>query len=178
MTLTRLKGLGPAFFVSPSKQRRRGGSVDRPTGYSCRGHGEDVASLSGGNQQKVALARLLHHDVDVLVLDEPTRGIDVASKAANLQADRRARVVPVLRTDPHPQAVLIVSSYFPELLAVCDRIAVMSRGRLGRRVRRRSGPSTRCCWRRREPGPPHESRSRPAAVECRSPGRSRGCSPA
>ena len=40
-----------------------------------------MSRLSGGNQQKVALARLLHHDVDVLVLDEPTRGIDVASKA-------------------------------------------------------------------------------------------------
>jgi ribose transport system ATP-binding protein len=72
----------------------------------------------------VALARLLHHDVDVLLLDEPTRGIDVASKAQiyalidRLVSDQR-------------KAVLLVSSYFPELLAVCDRIAVMARGRLG-----------------------------------------------
>ena len=47
----------------------------------CQGPEQPVGELSGGNQQKVAIARLLHHDVDVLLLDEPTRGIDVASKA-------------------------------------------------------------------------------------------------
>ena len=50
-------------------------------GIRCAGPRQPVGELSGGNQQKVALARLLHHDVDVLLLDEPTRGIDVASKA-------------------------------------------------------------------------------------------------
>jgi ribose transport system ATP-binding protein len=72
----------------------------------------------------------LHADVDILLLDEPTRGIDVASKseiyrlvdelAAGDAASGRA-----------PKAVLIVSSYLPELLGVCDEIAVMARGRLG-----------------------------------------------
>src|SRR4029079_16716651 len=76
-----------------------------------------------GNQQKVAVARLLHHDVDVLVLDEPTRGIDVASKAQIYQL--------VDRLVCAGKAVLLVSSYLPELLGVCDRIAVMERGRLG-----------------------------------------------
>jgi ribose transport system ATP-binding protein len=82
--------------------------------------------LSGGNQQKVALARLLHHDVDVFVLDEPTRGIDVASKAEiyalidALVAGREGR----------KRAVLMVSSYLPELLGLSDRVAVMHRGRL------------------------------------------------
>jgi ribose transport system ATP-binding protein len=94
----------------------------------CRDVSQAIGDLSGGNQQKVAIARLLHHDVDVLLLDEPTRGIDVGSKAAIYQ------LIDSL-TAPHagtPKAIIMVSSYFPELLGVCDRIAVMSRGVLGR----------------------------------------------
>ena len=84
---------------------------------------QPVGDLSGGNQQKVAIARLLHHDVDVLLLDEPTRGIDVGSKALIYQ------VIDELAC--RGKAVLLVSSYLPELLGVCDRIAVMCRGVLG-----------------------------------------------
>jgi ribose transport system ATP-binding protein len=75
----------------------------------------------------VAIARLLHHDVDVLVLDEPTRGVDVGSKA------QIYRLVDGLVSRDHASAakgVLMVSSYLPELLGLCDRIAVMRRGRL------------------------------------------------
>jgi ribose transport system ATP-binding protein len=85
-----------------------------------RGPREKVGHLSGGNQQKVALARLLHQDADILLLDEPTRGVDVVSKSqiyeliGNLALDGRA--------------VVFVSSYLPELLGVCDRIAVFHRG--------------------------------------------------
>src|SRR5262249_21293756 len=75
---------------------------------------------------KIAIARLLHHGVDVLLLDEPTRGIDVASKAQIYD------LIDALVTRERPQkAVVMVSSYLPELLGVCDRIAVMCRGRLG-----------------------------------------------
>jgi ribose transport system ATP-binding protein len=153
MTLTRLEGPARGFFVSPARQSdstRRW--IDR-LDIRATSPGQEVARLSGGNQQKVALARLLHHDVDVLVLDEPTRGIDVASKAEiyklidelvsgppegghyrgepeDTPANDTPLVSGVSRTRPH-KAVLIVSSYFPELLALCDRIAVMSRGHLG-----------------------------------------------
>lgn len=89
----------------------------------ARGPGQRVRDLSGGNQQKAALARLLHHDVDVLLLDEPTRGIDVASKAQIYQL--------IGELAARGKAVLVVSSYVPELLGICDRIAVMHRGRLG-----------------------------------------------
>jgi ribose transport system ATP-binding protein len=82
-----------------------------------------IGALSGGNQQKVALARLLHQRADVLLLDEPTRGIDVGSKAEIY------RMIGTLAAEG--KAVLMVSSYLPELLGVCDRIAVMSRGVLG-----------------------------------------------
>ena len=83
-------------------------------------------SLSGGNQQKVAIARLLHHDVEVFLLDEPTRGIDVGSKAQIYQL--------IDELACRGKAVLMVSSYLPELLGVCDRIAVMCKGRLGAAV--------------------------------------------
>jgi ribose transport system ATP-binding protein len=88
----------------------------------AQGPGQAVGALSGGNQQKVALARLLHQQADVLLLDEPTRGIDVGSKAEIY------RHIGDLAS--HGKAILMVSSYLPELLGVCDRIAVMSRGTL------------------------------------------------
>jgi ribose transport system ATP-binding protein len=81
---------------------------------------ERVRRLSGGNQQKVALARLLHQDVDILLLDEPTRGIDVGSKAQVYDL--------IEELAEQGKAVLMVSSYLPELFGVCDRLAVMSRG--------------------------------------------------
>jgi len=83
---------------------------------------QKVLSLSGGNQQKVALARLLHQQAEVLLLDEPTRGVDVVSKAQIYEwIGELAR---------QGKAVLFVSSYLPELLGVCDRIAVFYRGAL------------------------------------------------
>lgn len=84
---------------------------------------QKVGDLSGGNQQKVAIGRLLYHDADVLFLDEPTRGIDVGSKAQIYET------IDALATAG--KAVLVVSSYLPELLGICDRIAVMCRGVLG-----------------------------------------------
>ena len=127
LTMSRLEGLGPGPLVLPRRQDHAGRTWIEKLAIRCQGPRQAVAELSGGNQQKVALARLLHHDVDVLALDEPTRGIDVASKAqiyalldslVSADADR-------------PRAVLLVSSYVPELLGLCDRIAVMRRGRLG-----------------------------------------------
>jgi ribose transport system ATP-binding protein len=81
---------------------------------------QPISALSGGNQQKVALARLLHQEADVLLLDEPTRGIDVGSKAEIY------RMIGELAAQG--KAVIMVSSYLPELLGICDRLAVMSRG--------------------------------------------------
>jgi len=96
--------------------------VDR-LGIRCTGPGQRTGDLSGGNQQKAALARLLHHDVDVLLLDEPTRGVDVGAKVEVY------RVIGELAAAG--KAVLMVSSYMPELFGVCDRLCVMHRGVLG-----------------------------------------------
>ena len=84
------------------------------------GQEQPVSALSGGNQQKIALARLLHHNARILLLDEPTRGIDVASKAQIYDL--------VGKLAASGKAVLFVSSYLPELLGICDTIAVMCRG--------------------------------------------------
>jgi ribose transport system ATP-binding protein len=83
---------------------------------------QPIGELSGGNQQKVAIARVLHQQADVLLLDEPTRGIDVGTKSEiyRLMGELAAQ----------GKAVVFVSSYLTELLAVCDRIGVMSRGQL------------------------------------------------
>ena len=128
LTLTRLDPFGSFGIVWPERQRAAARHWIARLGIRCTGSTQRTSELSGGNQQKVALARLLHHDVDLLILDEPTRGIDVASKAQiyalidGLVADA---------PDRQPKAVLVVSSYLPELLGLCDRIAVMCRGRLG-----------------------------------------------
>jgi len=132
LTLTRLEGPAAGFFVSPSRQHQSTQRWMKRLDIRAAGSRQHVARLSGGNQQKVALARLLHHDVDVLVLDEPTRGIDVGSKAQIYTLiDELVRTAEPSCKGAPGKAVLIVSSYFPELLAVCDRIAVMSRGQLG-----------------------------------------------
>lgn len=88
----------------------------------CSGPEQRVGDLSGGNQQKVALGRLLHQQADLLLLDEPTRGVDIGSKAEIY------RLIGELAAQG--KAILFVSSYLPELLGVCDRLAVMTRGLL------------------------------------------------
>jgi len=109
-------------FVRPSRLRAASRPWIERIPIKCAGPEQRVSGLSGGNQQKVAIARLLHADVDVLLLDEPTRGIDVGSKAEIY------RLIDELAGKG--KAVLMVSSYLPELLGVCDRIAVMHRGKL------------------------------------------------
>lgn len=121
LTMSRRRGWGP--FVWPSEERRVAEQFVERLGIRCRDVSQRMTELSGGNQQKVALARLLHHDVDILLLDEPTRGIDVRSRADVLHV--------IDELVGRGKAVLVVSSYLPELFGVCDRIAVMCRGRLG-----------------------------------------------
>ena len=88
---------------------------------SHSGH-QRVSELSGGNQQKVAIARILHQESEILLMDEPTKGIDVGTKAEIY------RLMGTLAAEG--KTVVFVSSYLPELLAVCDRVGVMSRGQM------------------------------------------------
>jgi ribose transport system ATP-binding protein len=97
------------------------GWIDRMA-IKSQGPQQSVGELSGGTQQKVAIARILHQQAEVLLLDEPTRGIDVGTKSEIY------RLIGELAAAG--KAIIFVSSYLPELLATCDRIAVMSRGKL------------------------------------------------
>ena len=94
----------------------------RQLGIKTAGIGAAVGTLSGGNQQKVAIAKWLARDARVFIADEPTRGVDVASKAAihDLLAQLAQQGV----------AVIVISSELPELLRLADRILVMRGGRL------------------------------------------------
>jgi len=123
VTLSKLGGLGPLGLVLPSRQRVAAERWIDKLAIRASDLDQPVGELSGGNQQKVALARMLYHDADVFLLDEPTRGIDVASKA------QIYRLIDALAVSG--KALLVISSYLPELFGVCDRIAVMRRGQLG-----------------------------------------------
>jgi ribose transport system ATP-binding protein len=113
----------PRGLVNPAKLNHASEKWIEKLGIRCQGPEQRVGDLSGGNQQKVAIARMLHHGVDVLLLDEPTRGIDVGSKEGIYRLIDEAAL--------SGKAVLMVSSYLPELLGTCDRIAVMRKGVLG-----------------------------------------------
>jgi ribose transport system ATP-binding protein len=107
-------------FVNRSAQRGEARGIGKVLGIKWGNADDRVSSLSGGNQQKVALARLLYTRADVLLLDEPTRGIDVGAKVDLYRA--------IGRLAAEGRGVLMISSYLPELFGTCDRIAVMCRG--------------------------------------------------
>jgi rhamnose transport system ATP-binding protein len=83
---------------------------------------QPILELSGGNQQKAILARWLHTDPQILILDEPTRGIDIGVKAEFYDM--------IGKLAESGRAILLISSELPELLALCDRVLVMSEGQL------------------------------------------------
>ena len=122
ITLSRFGPYRRRGFLSLKKRTAAAARWMGELNIKAQGPQQAAAGLSGGNQQKVALARLLHQDADVLLLDEPTRGIDVMSKSQIYDW--------MGRTAARGKGLLFVSSYFPELLGVCDRIAVFYRGRI------------------------------------------------
>jgi ribose transport system ATP-binding protein len=123
ITLSNLGSLGSFGWVSPARRSAITATYIERLGIRARDTEQLARDLSGGNQQKICFARLLQQHTDVLLLDEPTRGVDVGSRADLY------RIIDELAA--RGNAVLMVSSYLPELLGVCDRIAVMVRGKLG-----------------------------------------------
>jgi ribose transport system ATP-binding protein len=120
LTLTRFGPLSRCGFIQHRRQQQATQEWMDRLDVSARGPCQMVSELSGGNQQKIALGRLLHHEAGILLLDEPTRGIDVGSKAQIYQL--------LSQLAGQGKAIVFVSSYLPELLGVCDTIGVMCRG--------------------------------------------------
>jgi ribose transport system ATP-binding protein len=124
ITLSSLGQVSRFGILSLSRQRKRAGEYVRGLTIKCRDTDQSAGSLSGGNQQKILIARTLCQNADVLLLDEPTRGIDIGSKAEIYEI--------IARCAADGKAVLMVSSNHEELLGLCDRMSVMCRGRLSR----------------------------------------------
>jgi ribose transport system ATP-binding protein len=122
LTLTKQGAFGRFGWINGRRQRAVAQRWVDELRVKCRDAGQSIGQLSGGNQQKVALARLLEHPARIFLLDEPTRGIDVGSKAQIYQLIGELAAA--------GKAVVVVSSYLPELLGLCDTVGVMCRGEL------------------------------------------------
>lgn len=128
ISLASLGGLTRRGVVDEHEERRVSERYRRSMNIKAPTVHEQVQRLSGGNQQKVVLSKWIHAEPDVLILDEPTRGIDVGAKYEIYT------VIDKLAADG--KAVVFISSELPELLGMCDRIYTMSAGRLTGEVRR------------------------------------------
>ena len=110
----------------PAERRSRRDYAEQLAGQGGRVRTQQASSLSGGNQQKVVLGKWLATEPKMLILDEPTRGIDIGTKA------EVHRIVSHLATQG--MAIVLISSELPEVLAMSDRVLVMHEGRVTRNL--------------------------------------------
>ncbi|MFJ4717054.1 sugar ABC transporter ATP-binding protein [Streptomyces sp. NPDC088785] len=120
--LVTLRAATRGGFVDRRGQHTAAARIAAQLGVRMAGLGQHVRTLSGGNQQKVVIGKWLLADIRVLILDEPTRGIDVGAKVEIYQ------LVNELTAAGH--AVLMISSDLPEVLGMSDRVLVMAQGRI------------------------------------------------
>jgi len=109
-----------AGLVDRASEERSAAELSRRVGVKAPGIETRVATLSGGNQQKVVIARWLGHACEVLIFDEPTRGIDVGAKAEIYGLMRELT--------RQGKSIVMISSELPEIVGMCDRVAVFSGG--------------------------------------------------
>eukprot|EP01035_Chromulina_nebulosa_P033580 gene33580-44974_t len=120
ITLANLDGVSSSSVIDDMSELKVAGDYRSRMRIRCHDVYQEAGKLSGGNQQKVMLSKWLFTDPQVLILDEPTRGIDVGAKyeiycIINELADAG-------------KSVIVISSEMPELLGICDRICVMNEG--------------------------------------------------
>ncbi|SFB73772.1 multiple monosaccharide ABC transporter ATP-binding protein [Tropicimonas isoalkanivorans] len=122
LTLANLDGVAKGLVLDDIEERNVGREYIEKLNIRCSSMLQEVVNLSGGNQQKVVLGKWLYSHPEVLILDEPTRGIDVNAKFEIYS------IINDLAAEG--KAIVFISSEMPELLGMCDRIYVMSEGRM------------------------------------------------
>lgn len=122
ITLPSLRKYSTAAGLNSKQERQDGEAFRKKLSIRTKDIDEKVSALSGGNQQKVVFAKLLNLDLNVLILDEPTKGVDVGAKSQ----------IYSIMSDLAEQgyAIILISSEMPEVLAMSDRIGVMHEGSL------------------------------------------------
>ena len=120
VSLQNFDKMSSGSFINKIKERQLAKQYTEEMATKMNGIGDLVSSLSGGNQQKVVLAKCLMSDPKVLIMDEPTRGIDVGAKAAiyNIMIELAKQGI----------AIIMISSEMPELIGMSDRVVVMAGG--------------------------------------------------
>jgi len=122
VTLASLSKVSERGVIDENRENVAAGVYRDKLRIKCAGLDQRVESLSGGNQQKVVLGKWIMSDPDVLILDEPTRGIDVGAKYEIYTI--------INKLVAEGKTILMISSEMPELLGMCDRIYVVTEGEI------------------------------------------------
>ncbi len=122
ITLANLDEVSSGMVLDENKETQIGADYRKKLNIRCKDLQQNVVNLSGGNQQKVVLSKWLFSQPDVLILDEPTRGIDVNAKFEIYTI--------INQLAEEGKGIIFISSEMPELLGMCDRIYVMNEGRM------------------------------------------------
>ena len=121
-TLAGLPALSPGGWRRPTREREAAVALTTPMNLRASSLDAEAGTLSGGNQQKIALAKSLQTRPRLLLLDEPTRGIDVGAKREIYRLIHEWTAQGI--------AILLISSEMPELLTLSDRVVVFHRGQI------------------------------------------------
>ena len=122
ISLARMSNISRFGWLDVSKERAVASRYVDALSVRCSSTEQTVGELSGGNQQKVVIAKWMYRDCDILIFDEPTRGIDIGAKFEIYHK--------LSELAAKGKAIIFISSDLKELMAICDRIMVMSAGRV------------------------------------------------
>jgi len=122
VTLASLSGFSPGYWLRPKSERTNVAVTTRTLELKAESIFQCVDSLSGGNQQKVVMAKWMQTNPKIFLLDEPTRGVDIGAKHEIYELMNKWTQEGI--------AIVLITSEMPELLAMSDRILVMHRGRI------------------------------------------------